>query len=104
MIRSRISVVAKAPLLLGFLATAGSALAADHPYEASPLTRSEEFTEGIEGPACDRDGFVYAVNFAREGTIGKVHPATARGEVFVALPGKSVGNGIVFDRMAKMYV
>ena len=76
----------------------------ERPYLASPLTRPGEFTNGIEGPGCDGVGNVYAVNFAREGTIGKVDPETGRGEVFVTLPGKSVGNGIVFDRQGRMYV
>src|SRR5262249_26038932 len=70
---------------------------------ARPLTREKEFTPGIEGPACDARGNVYAVNFAREGTIGRVTP-DGKGEVFVRLPGKSVGNGIVFDQKGRMYV
>ncbi|MDT2275769.1 hypothetical protein P7H20_14285 [Paenibacillus larvae] len=32
------------------------------------------FTEGIEGPACDKEGNVYAVNYERESTIGRVTP------------------------------
>src|SRR4051794_24983748 len=86
------------------LAAALVAAAADPgPDVATPLTRPGEFTKGIEGPACDREGNVYAVNFGREGTIGKVTP-DGRAELFVALPGKSVGNGIVFDTQGRMYV
>src|SRR5205085_10107127 len=54
-------------------------------------------------PACDKEGNVYAVNFARQQTIGKVTPA-GMAEVFVTLPGKSTGNGIVFDRRGFMLV
>ncbi len=72
-------------------------------FKASPLTKEGEFTGGIEGPACDRDGNVYAVNYKEQGTIGKVTP-DGKGEVFVKLPGKSVGNGIVFDKKGTMYV
>lgn len=61
------------------------------------------FTPGIEGPNCDRDGNVYVVNFQKEQTIGKVTPE-GKAEVFVTLPGKSTGNGIVFDRQGFMYV
>ena len=43
------------------------------------------------------------MNFGREGTIGKVTP-DGRGDLFVALGGKSVGNGIVFDGAGRMYV
>jgi sugar lactone lactonase YvrE len=72
-------------------------------FAAYPLTRENEFTAGIEGPACDAAGNVYAVNYAKQGTIGRVTPGGA-GEVWVTLPGKSVGNGIVFDKKGMMYV
>ncbi|MCG8651140.1 MAG: isochorismatase family protein [Pirellulales bacterium] len=60
-----------------------------------PLTRVGEFTPGIEGPACDADGNVFAVNFQRQGTIGRVRP-NGVGELWVELPGESIGNGIRF--------
>src|SRR5207249_4988064 len=40
---------------------------------------------------------------ARQQTIGKVTPQ-GKAEVFVTLPGKSTGNGIVFDKNGFMYV
>src|SRR3954470_2703871 len=89
--------------ILGAVALLAAGAADESPYVARPLTRPGAFTKGIEGPACDREGNIYAVNFGREGTIGKVTPE-GRGELFVALPGKSVGNGIVFDRQGRMYV
>src|SRR5687768_6260942 len=64
-------------------------------FVTTPLTEPGSFTAGVEGPACDAAGNVYAVNFARDQTIGKVAP-DGRAEVFVTLPGKSTGNGIVF--------
>jgi gluconolactonase len=72
-------------------------------FVATSLTEAGSFTEGIEGPNCDAQGNVYAVNFARQGTIGKVAP-DGRSEVFVELSGGSIGNGIVFDRAGKIYV
>ncbi len=72
-------------------------------FVARPLTAEGAFTAGIEGPACDDKGNVYAVNFARQQTIGRISPA-GKGEVWVELPGKSTGNGIVFDRKGMMYV
>jgi len=72
-------------------------------FMARPLTEKDSFTPGIEGPACDAKGNVYVVNFARQQTIGRVTPE-GKGEVWVTLPGKSVGNGIVFDRKGFMYV
>jgi gluconolactonase len=72
-------------------------------FVATPLTAEKAFTPGIEGPACDAKGNVYAVNFARQQTIGKVAP-DGKGSIFVVLPGKSTGNGIVFDQQGRMYV
>ncbi len=72
-------------------------------YVASPLTQPGAFTDGIEGPACDRDGSVFAVNFQKQQTIGRVTP-DGRGEVFVTLPGESTGNGIRLDRNGTLYV
>lgn len=72
-------------------------------FVARALTQKGEFTEGIEGPGTDAAGNIYAVNFAKQGTIGVVTPA-GKGSVYVSLPGESVGNGIRFDRNGFMYV
>ena len=83
---------------IAMLAQAGEEL-----FVAKPLTPDKAFTSGVEGPACDAAGNVYAVNFQRQGTIGRVAPH-GRAEVFVELPAGSVGNGIRFDRQGMMYV
>jgi gluconolactonase len=88
------------------VAAVGLFMAAAPPEElfvAQPLTEVGGFTRGIEGPACDAAGNVYAVNFQRQQTIGRVSP-DGQAEVFVTLPEKSVGNGIRFDRQGSMYV
>jgi len=72
-------------------------------FQATALTKPGEFTAGIEGPACDAAGNIYAVNFGEQGTIGRVTP-DGKGEIFVKLAGKSVGNGIRFDAAGQMYV
>ena len=74
-------------------------VASDHVGEGA-------FTTGIEGPASGPDGALYAVNFGREGTIGRVttEAGVARAQLFVDLPGDSVGNGIRFDARGHMYV
>jgi len=52
-----------------------SAQAAEEPlFVARPLTAENSFTIGIEGPACDAQGNIYAVNFDRQQTIGRVMP------------------------------
>jgi len=90
--------------LLLALSVRESVLAAEESlFIASPFTAANSFTEGIEGPACDIQGNIYAVNFQRQQTIGKVTP-DGKGEVFVELPGKSVGNGIVITPNSTMYV
>ncbi len=75
----------------------------DELFTAKALTNKDTFTTGIEGPACDADGNLYVVNLKRRGDIARISP-DGKTEVFVELPGKSVGNGIVFDQKGKMYV
>jgi len=86
-------------LVVAGLTVLGACRVASQPSErlfvAEPLTPDGQFTEGIEGPACDANGNIYAVNFERQGTIGRVTP-DGRGEVYVALPEGSIGNGIRF--------
>ncbi len=72
-------------------------------FVATPFTAPGSFTKGVEGPACDAAGNVYAVNFAREQTIGRVTP-DGQASLFVELPGQSVGNGIRFTRDGRMLV
>jgi len=72
-------------------------------FAAAGLTEPGQFTEGIEGPSCDREGNIFAVNFRDQQTIGITSPQ-GRTEIFVVLPNKSTGNGIVFDRAGLMYV
>lgn len=72
-------------------------------YTATPLTKEGEFTTGIEGPACDREGNVYAVNFGKQGTIGKVTPQ-GKGSTHLELPKGSIGNGIRFNREGEMFI
>ncbi|MBA4187208.1 MAG: gluconolactonase [Planctomycetaceae bacterium] len=75
----------------------------DELFVANPLTEKGSFTPGIEGPVCDAEGNVYVVNLKKNGDIAKVAP-DGKIEVFVELPGKSVGNGLVFDKKGMMYV
>ena len=90
-------------LLLGVACQYPFFKSADPLYTATPLTVTNAFTAGIEGPACDLAGNIFAVNFKAQHTIGRITPAGVS-EVFVTLPGASIGNGIRFDREGKMYV
>ncbi len=71
--------------------------------KSSDFTEAFAFTKGIEGPAVDGKGNLYAVNFKEEGTIGIVN-AKGKGRIFLKLPNNSVGNGIRFDRAGNMFV
>jgi len=76
------------------LAIAGGALAS-----ASSETRDwmpeGSFTSGVEGPVVGPDGSLYAVNFSRQGTIGRI-TAEGEGEVWLQLPEGSTGNSLRF--------
>jgi len=72
-------------------------------YTASAFTAEGGFTDGIEGPGCDAAGNLYAVNFARQQTIGKVTPS-GECSVFLELPNGSCGNGIRFDSRGDMLI
>lgn len=67
------------------------------------FTPENSFTAGIEGPASDIHGNIYAVNYQKDGTIGKV---TNQGDasVFLELPDESIGNGIRFDINNNMFI
>jgi len=62
-----------------------------------------EFTANCEGPAVDAEGNVYAVNFARDGTIAQMNKKGKSG-FFVTLPKGSTGNGIRFADKNTFYV
>jgi gluconolactonase len=84
--------------IVALLAAAPLALAQTTDYVADNV-----FTQGIEGPAVDVQGNLYAVNFAQEGTIGIIDKKD-NAQLFVTLPEGSTGNGIRFDRHGFMYI
>jgi len=71
--------------------------------KSTDFTAENLFTQGIEGPAVDSEGNLYAVNFEREGTIGIVD-IQGNASLYLTLPNGSVGNGIRFDRDDTMYI
>jgi sugar lactone lactonase YvrE len=72
-------------------------------FTSKVLTKPGGFTTDIEGPACDKDGNIYAVNFEKKGTIGKVTP-DGNCSLFVELPEGSTGNGIRFNSNGEMLI
>jgi len=91
------------PTLSALAFTVAAAAADESLFVAHPLTESTLFTVGIEGPACDAQGNLYAVSFGDKANIGKVAPG-GQAELFVTLPAGSTGNGIRFGRDGTMYV
>lgn len=75
----------------------------DKLFVSSEFTPENGFTSGVEGPACDADGNLYAVNYERQHTIGKVTPE-GKASVFVELPPGSIGNGIRFNSEGYMFI
>lgn len=90
--------------LLGYLfigMTAGAQTSVER--QTTDLLAEGTFTGGIEGPATDKAGNLYAVNYGKEGTIGIVRPDGSHA-CFVTLPEGSTGNGIRFDKAGHMLV
>ena len=91
----------KISLVLFFVISAVSCQ--DSAQKSTDFTSENGFTQGIEGPAVNSEGFLFAVNFEKQGTIGRVDPEGIA-EVFMTLPEGSIGNGIRFDIQGNMYV
>ena len=102
MMTSRILLFAMILAALSF-ATSAQKSSSSELYKSSVLTPVNSFTTGVEGPAVDKAGTVYAVNFARQGTIGQLTPE-GDARVFIELPDGSIGNGIRFDSRGNMLI
>ena len=93
----------KNSITLALLIALTSSCKAQLPLQSHDFTKEGSFTPGVEGPATDHEGNIYAVNFEEQGTIGKVTPA-GEASVFVKLPNGSIGNGIRFGEKNQMFV
>ena len=89
--------------VLGLFVNADAQLTDTGLFKSSVLTPVNSFTNGVEGPAVDKDGNLYAVNFNRQGTIGIITPS-GESSIFVELPEGSVGNGIRFNKKGEMLI
>lgn len=83
--------------------TSGQKSVSGELYKSSDLTAVNSFTSGAEGPAVDKDGNLYAVNYSKEGTIGKI-TLTGDSSIFLELPNGSIGNGIRFNSHGDMLI
>ncbi len=71
--------------------------------DTEDLTEVGVFTKGIEGPAVGPDGSIYAVNYDKPGTVGRVRPG-GTASLFISLPEGSIGNGIRFNSQGDMLI
>jgi gluconolactonase len=72
-------------------------------FLAEDFTKENLFSNNIEGPAFDKKGNLYVVNFQKDGTIGLVKP-DGSAELFITLPAGSTANAIQFDSKGNMYL
>jgi sugar lactone lactonase YvrE len=72
-------------------------------FQSVDHTKENLFSANIEGPAFDKNGNLYVVNYQRDGTIGCVKD-DGTAELFVTLPEGSIANSIQFDRKGNMYL
>lgn len=75
----------------------------DDLYVSKPISSPGLFPSGIEGPAVDSNGHLYAVNFGSRGTIGVVKPGQIP-ELWLKLPTGSIGNSIRINKDGRMFV
>jgi gluconolactonase len=102
MLMSRILIFSMIYAALSFAASAQN-YSSSELFKSSVLTPVNSFTTGVEGPAVDKSGIVYAVNLARQGTIGQIAPG-GKTSIFIELPDGSIGNGIRFDSRGNMLI
>jgi len=83
------------------LVVLGSCSGSKKLFVAEDLTAENLFSTNIEGPAFDKNGQLYVVNYQHDGTIGKVAP-DGTCSMFIELPAGSIANCIQFDSKGNM--
>ncbi|MEO9853588.1 MAG: SMP-30/gluconolactonase/LRE family protein [Reichenbachiella sp.] len=91
---------ARYPIYLVFLF-----ISCSHPDDlAKDFVFVGDYSQGLEGPAVNKQGDLFFVNPQRNGTIGKVSP-DGTFELYVdSLPNGSVANGIRFSKDGTMFL
>ncbi len=81
-----------------------SCLQKDILYQAVDYVYVGDFTQGLEGPAVDKNGNLYFVNPLHSGSVGKVD-VDGNFSLFIDhLPKGSTANGIRFGKNEKMFL
>lgn len=81
-------------LILSLLLKPTNLSAQEKLYLAEDYVFVGEYTQGLEGPAVDKDGNLYFVNPKWSGSIGKIDSNGKFSLLIDSLPGGSVANGI----------
>jgi gluconolactonase len=90
-------------LLFGLIIIQASAQDKPVLFKAEDFTQENIFSRNIEGPAFDKHGNLYVVNFQTDGTVGIVN-ASGEAKLFVILPEGSIANSIQFDDNGNMFL
>ncbi|MGO9772479.1 MAG: hypothetical protein ACLPSW_23590 [Roseiarcus sp.] len=77
---------------------------APRPFVSQRLPGGGGYSTGIESPAVNAGGAIYAQNFQRRGVIGRWRASAKRSELYARLPVGSFGSGTRFHRDGRMYV
>ncbi|MBI3218046.1 MAG: SMP-30/gluconolactonase/LRE family protein [Bacteroidetes bacterium] len=80
-----------------------SALGQDSLYISKDFTKPNLFSSNIEGPAFDKNGNLFVVNYEKDGTVGLVKP-NGEAELFLTLPAGSTANSIQFNQAGSMFL
>ena len=92
------------PTFLSLLFIASASTTVDAAVlDSQDFVSENTFTQGVEGPVVSKQGQLFAVNFAKEGTIGMVTPS-GDASLYVTLPTGSTGNGLQFDANGDLLV
>ena len=70
-------------------------------FQSTDLTAENLFSGNIEGPAFDKKGNLFVVNYMKDGTIGKVG-MDGHCELYATLPEGSIANSIKFNSKGDM--
>lgn len=89
--------------LIAIFLMAGACVNAQELFVSQDHTQENLFSRNIEGPAFDKKGNLYVVNYKKDGTIGHVKPDGSV-EMFVTLPDSSIANSIQFGSKGNMYL
>jgi gluconolactonase len=94
----------KIPFVLAVFAVAScTPSSTENLFATSDHTAENLFTTNIEGPAFDRDGNLYVVNYQKDGTVGLVKK-DGTVDLFLTLPDGSTANSIQFGSGGEMYL